>query len=106
VKLQLDLSVSSPAFYMGRMYEPAAVNRAVSTPSVSGNVYTSAPMEMKMRGLKLALAVAFTAAGLLTVSAVGQSGTAEAKAHITKGKPGMCGMGKYYSKKEKGCMVK
>jgi uncharacterized low-complexity protein len=63
-------------------------------------------MEMKMRGLKLALAVAFASAGLLTVSAVGHLGSAEAKAHVTKGKPGMCGMGKYYSKKDKGCVAK
>jgi uncharacterized low-complexity protein len=59
-----------------------------------------------MRALKIALAVAFAATGLLTVSSVGQMGTAEAKAHVTKGKPGKCGMGKFYSKKEKGCIAK
>jgi hypothetical protein len=60
--------------------------------------------EFKMRSLKLALAVAIAATGLLTVSSVGSMGVAEAKAHVTKGKPGKCGAGKFYSKKEKGCV--
>jgi uncharacterized low-complexity protein len=59
-----------------------------------------------MRSLKIALAVAFAATGLLTVSSVGQMSTAEAKAHVTKGKPGKCGTGKFYSKKDKGCIAK
>jgi uncharacterized low-complexity protein len=61
---------------------------------------------MEMRGLKMALAVAFAAAGMLTMSSIGQSGAAEAKAHVTKGKPGKCGPGKFYSKKDKGCVGK
>jgi uncharacterized low-complexity protein len=59
-----------------------------------------------MRGFKVAIAVAFAAVGLLTVSSVGSLGTAEAKAHVTKGSPGKCGIGKYYSKKDKGCVAK
>jgi len=59
-----------------------------------------------MRSLKIALAVAFAATGLLTVSSVGQTGAVEAKAHVTKGSPGKCGFGKYYSKKDKGCVAK
>jgi UPF0716 family protein affecting phage T7 exclusion len=59
-----------------------------------------------MRGLTLGLAIAFAAAGFLMLSSVGESGAAEAKAHVTKGKPGKCGMGKYYSKKDKGCVAK
>jgi uncharacterized low-complexity protein len=60
----------------------------------------------KMRSLKIALAVAFAATGLLTVSSVGQTSAVEAKAHVTKGSPGKCGTGKYYSKKDKGCVAK
>ena len=59
-----------------------------------------------MRALTLGLAIAFAAAGFLTMSSVGQMGAAEAKAHVTKGKPGQCGVGKYYSKKDKGCLTK
>jgi uncharacterized low-complexity protein len=59
-----------------------------------------------MRTLKLAIAVAFAATGVLTMSSVGEMGSAEAKAHVTKGKPGKCGAGKYYSKKDKGCVGK
>jgi uncharacterized low-complexity protein len=59
-----------------------------------------------MRTLKIALAVAFMAAASLTATSVGTMGTAEAKAHVTKGKPGKCGMTKYYSKKDKGCVSK
>jgi hypothetical protein len=32
--------------------------------------------------------------------------TAEAKAHVKKGKPGKCGTFWYYSKKDKGCVSK
>jgi uncharacterized low-complexity protein len=59
-----------------------------------------------MRKLTLALAIAFAATGVLTMSSIGQMGAAEAKAHVTKGKPGKCGMGKYYSKTDKGCVAK
>jgi UPF0716 family protein affecting phage T7 exclusion len=59
-----------------------------------------------MRGLTLGLAIVFAAAGFLTLSSVGSNGAAEAKAHVTKGKPGKCGMGKYYSKTDKGCVAK
>ncbi len=59
-----------------------------------------------MRAIHIAVAVAFTAAGFLTLSSIGDMGSAEAKAHVTKGKPGKCGMGKYYSKKDKGCVAK
>lgn len=59
-----------------------------------------------MRAIHIAVAVAFTAAGFLTLSSVGEIGAAEAKAHVTKGKPGKCGVGKYYSKKDKGCVAK
>ena len=59
-----------------------------------------------MRAFHIAVAVAFMATGFLTLSSVGDMGTAEAKAHVTKGKPGKCGMGKYYSKKDKGCIMK
>ena len=59
-----------------------------------------------MRGLKLAIALAFAATGFLTMSSVSEMSSAEAKAHVTKGKPGKCGTGKFYSKKEKGCIAK
>lgn len=59
-----------------------------------------------MRMLKLALVAAFTVTASIGLSAVGDFGTAEAKAHVTKGSPGKCGMGKYYSKKDKGCVAK
>ncbi len=59
-----------------------------------------------MRTLKIALALAFVAAASLTATSVGTMGTAEAKAHVTKGKPGKCGTLKYYSKKDKGCVSK
>lgn len=42
----------------------------------------------------------------LATSSVGEISSAEAKAHVTKGKPGQCGAFKYYSKKEKGCLDK
>lgn len=42
----------------------------------------------------------------LATSSVGEISSAEAKAHVTKGKPGMCGAFKYYSKKDKGCLDK
>lgn len=59
-----------------------------------------------MRIVKTILAVAFMAAASLSVSSVGSMGTVEAKAHVTKGKPGKCGVTKYYSKKDKGCVSK
>ena len=59
-----------------------------------------------MRFVKFAMATAFLAATTLTATSVGSMGTAEAKAHVTKGKPGKCGMAKYYSKKDKGCVMK
>ena len=59
-----------------------------------------------MRTLKIALAVAFMAASSLTATSIGSMGAVEAKAHVTKGKPGKCGTGKYFSKKDKGCLMK
>jgi uncharacterized low-complexity protein len=59
-----------------------------------------------MRMLKLALVAAFTVTASIGFSAVGQNGAVEAKAHVTKGSPGKCGVGKYYSKKDKGCVAK
>lgn len=59
-----------------------------------------------MRTLKIALAVAFMAASSLTATSIGSMGAVEAKAHVTKGKPGKCGMNKFYSKKDKGCISK
>ncbi len=59
-----------------------------------------------MRALTLGMAIAFAAAGFLMISSVGEMGAAEAKAHVTKGKAGKCGMGKYFSKKDKGCVAK
>jgi uncharacterized low-complexity protein len=65
-----------------------------------------ASREKTMRALRTLLAVAFTAAISLTASSVGSFGEASAKAHVTKGKPGKCGPGKFYSKKDKGCISK
>ena len=59
-----------------------------------------------MKAIKIAVAAAFIAAAGLVGSSVGTLGTAEAKAHVTKGKPGKCGTFKYYSKKDKGCLSK
>ena len=59
-----------------------------------------------MRTIKFVMALAFLATTSLTVSSIGTMGSAEAKAHVTKGKPGKCGMMKYYSKKDKGCVSK
>jgi hypothetical protein len=59
-----------------------------------------------MRALKTALAIMFLASASLTATSVGSFGVAEAKGHVTKGKPGKCGTGKFYSKKEKGCVAK
>jgi hypothetical protein len=59
-----------------------------------------------MRAIKILLAIAFVSGTSLTVSSIGSFGAAEAKAHVTKGKPGKCGMMKYYSKKDKGCLSK
>jgi len=55
-----------------------------------------------MRFAMIILAAAFA----LATSSVGDFGTVDAKAHVTKGKPGMCGAYKYYSKKDKGCLDK
>ncbi len=62
-----------------------------------------------MRALKIALAVAFASASMLTVSAVGSMGTAEAAAKTAKAakpQPGKCGVGKFYDKKKKDCVSK
>lgn len=59
-----------------------------------------------MKSFKIVLAAALLSAIGLTASSVGSMGSAEAKAHVTKGKPGKCGMMKYYSKKDKGCVSK
>ena len=56
--------------------------------------------------LKLALIAAFAFTASISVGSVVTSSDAEAKAHVTKGKPGMCGVGKFYSKKDKGCIAK
>jgi hypothetical protein len=59
-----------------------------------------------MRMLKVALVAAFTAAASLAVGSVGDYNAVEAASHVTKGKPGKCGVGKFYSKKDKGCIAK
>lgn len=59
-----------------------------------------------MRIAKLFMAAAFAFSGSLVASSIGSYNAVEAKAHVTKGKPGKCGMGKYYSKKDKGCVAK
>ncbi len=59
-----------------------------------------------MRTIKFVMALAFLATTSLTATSIGTLGSAEAKAHVTKGKPGKCGMMKYYSKKDKGCVSK
>lgn len=59
-----------------------------------------------MRILKAAMIAAFTLVSSMTVMSVGSYNAAEAKAHVTKGKPGKCGVTKYYSKKDKGCVSK
>ena len=59
-----------------------------------------------MRTLKIALAVAFMAASSLTATSIGSMGAVEAAGHVTKGKPGKCGVNKFYSKKDKGCISK
>jgi hypothetical protein len=59
-----------------------------------------------MRLLKVAFATVFAVASTLAISSVGQGNSAEAKAHVTPGKPGSCGPGKFYSKKDKGCVAK
>jgi hypothetical protein len=45
--------------------------------------------------VKLALIAAFAFTTSISVGSV-----------VTKGKPGKCGVGKYYSKKDKGCLTK
>ena len=59
-----------------------------------------------MRFLTIAMAMTFLATTTLVATSIGSMGAAEAKAHVTKGKPGKCGVGKYYSKKDKGCVMK
>ncbi|MEQ1647100.1 MAG: hypothetical protein ABL898_00820 [Hyphomicrobiaceae bacterium] len=59
-----------------------------------------------MRIVKLALIASFALTASLVATSVGQFNSAEAKAHVTKGKPGSCGVGKYYSRKDKGCIAK
>ena len=54
-----------------------------------------------MTMFKLTLIAAFVAAASLSLSAIGDLGRAEAKAHAKPGKPGMCGMNYYYSKKQR-----
>jgi hypothetical protein len=56
--------------------------------------------------VKLALIAAFAFTTSISIGSVVTSTNAEAKAHVTKGKPGKCGVGKYYSKKDKGCLTK
>jgi hypothetical protein len=59
-----------------------------------------------MSFVKLALVAAFAFTASISVGSAVTSSTAEAKAHVSKGSPGKCGMGKYYSKKDKGCLSK
>lgn len=59
-----------------------------------------------MRSLKIAMAVAFAVTGLVSVSSIGTMGAAEAAGHVTKGKAGKCGVGKFFSKADKGCIAK
>ena len=59
-----------------------------------------------MSFVKLALIAAFAFTTSISVGSVVTSTNAEAKAHVTKGKPGKCGVGKFYSKKDKGCIAK
>ena len=59
-----------------------------------------------MRFLTIAMALTFLATTTLIATSIGSIGAAEAKAHVTKGKPGKCGVGKYYSKKDHGCVMK
>ena len=59
-----------------------------------------------MRFVTIAMTMAFLAATTLVATSIGSMGAAEAKAHVTKGSPGKCGFGKYYSKKDRGCLSK
>lgn len=52
------------------------------------------------------LTVLMAAAFFMAAGSVGEINSADAKAHVTPGKPGKCGVGKYYSKKDKGCLSK
>jgi hypothetical protein len=56
--------------------------------------------------VKLALIAAFAFTASISVGSVITSSEAEAKAHVTKGKPGKCGVGKFFSKTDKGCIAK
>lgn len=58
-----------------------------------------------MRSLKIALASAFVAAGLLSVGSVVSVTPAEAAAKKAKAGPGKCGAGMYYNMKAKKCMA-
>jgi hypothetical protein len=62
--------------------------------------------ETQMSIVKLALIAAFAFTASISVGSVVTSSEAEAKAHVTKGKPGKCGVGKFFSKKDKGCIAK
>jgi hypothetical protein len=62
--------------------------------------------ETLMSIVKLALIAAFAFTASISVGSVITSSEAEAKAHVTKGKPGKCGVGKFFSKKDKGCIAK
>ncbi len=55
-----------------------------------------------MRIFTIVCAAAFA----MAVTSVGEISSAEAAAHVTKGKPGQCGTGKFFSKKDKGCIAK
>jgi uncharacterized low-complexity protein len=58
-----------------------------------------------MRALTLGIAIAFAAAGFLTISSATDMGAAHA-AKAAKDKPGKCGTGKFFSKKDKKCIAK
>jgi uncharacterized low-complexity protein len=62
--------------------------------------------ETLMSIVKLALIAAFAFTASISVGSVVTSSSAEAKAHVTKGSPGKCGVGKFFSKKDKGCIAK
>ena len=57
-----------------------------------------------MRWTTLALLSALLALPALTASSIGEFGSAKAKAHAKKGKPGRCGAFYYYDKKQKLCL--
>jgi hypothetical protein len=55
-----------------------------------------------MRIFMIVCAAAFA----MAATSVGEISSAEAAGHVTKGKPGKCGTGKFFSKAEKGCIAK